>query len=176
MDLVAARHPEFREVALHYGRLEADEVRRISMFTPAARVGVFGLVRSEFLPTGELKLMPRFAAVAIARDGDLLESTDTAMHFALAMAMTVAAWRPGAALSDEAGEITAPAVKDVGLPEAISVEPSPAAALESEGIALWGCLFTVPVVIGVDLAKEEATGAVEIGGLESYFEVPEDQP
>ncbi|KQZ87200.1 hypothetical protein ASD64_07090 [Mesorhizobium sp. Root157] len=175
-DLVVAAHPDFRDVNLHYGRLEADEVRKISMFTPAARVGVFGPVRSEYLPTGELKIMPRFAAVAIAREGDLLESTDTAMDLAVALAATFAAWCPGAALVDGAGDITSPALLGVGLPEAISVEPSPARELEAEGIALWGCLFTVPVVIGVDLAKEEATGTVEISGLDDYFEVPEDAP
>lgn len=175
-DLVVAAHPEFRDVDLHYGRLEADEVRKISMFTPAARVGIFGRVQSEFLPTGELKIMPRFAAVAIARSGDLLESTDTAMDFALALAATFAAWRPGAAQLDDDGNVTSPALLGVGLPEAISVEPSPAAALEAEGIALWGCLFSVPVVIGVDLAREEASGTVEISGLDEYFEVPEDTP
>lgn len=175
-DLVKASHPQFRDVDLHYGRLEADEVRKISMFTPAARVGIFGSVRSEYLPTGELKITPRFAAVAIARDGDLLESSDTAMDFAIALAATFAAWCPGAALLDDEGEVTSPALLGVGLPEAISIEPSPAAELEAEGIALWGCLFTVPVVIGVDLAKEEATGTVDLGGLDEYFDVPDEAP
>lgn len=165
-DVIAARHPDFREVDLHYGRLQADDVKKSVMFSPACRVGVFGSVRSDVLPTGELKLMPRFAAVTIVKTGDLLESTDAAMELATAISATIAAWCPGEA---------APALPGVGLPEAITVEPSPAPVLEAEGIALWGCLFTVPVVIGRNLSKEDAEAIVELTNLDQYFPVPEDE-
>lgn len=165
-DLVKAELPAFLDVDLHYGRLQPDEVRKIVMFTPACRVGVFGSVRSEVLPTGELKLLPRFAAVALVKTGDLLESTDASMELATAISATIAAWCPGEA---------EPSLTGVGLPEAITVEPSPASVLEAEGIALWGCLFTVPVVIGRNLAKEDAEAIVELTNLDQYFPMPEDE-
>ena len=171
-DLVKARHPEFVDVDLHYGRLTPEEVRNISAFSPACRVGIFGSIKSETLPSGEVKLFPRFAAVVMVRSGDLVESTDTALALATALAPTIAAWCPGAALTDiEGAEI--PRIRGVGLPEAITIEPSPAGDLEKEGIALWGCLFTVPVAIGASLSELEAQGTVEILGIDQYFPVEE---
>ncbi len=174
-DLVKARHPEFADVDLHYGRLTPDEVRTITAFSPACRVGIFGSIKTETLPSGEVKLAPRFAAVVLVRSGDLVESTDTALALATALSPTIAAWCPGAALTDIEGVEIAPRIRGVGLPEALTIEPSPAAELEREGIALWGCLFTVPVVIGASLSEAEAQGTVEILGLDQYFPI-EDAP
>lgn len=173
-DLVQARHPEFAEVDLHYGRLTPDEVRDITAFSPACRVGIFGSIKSETLPSGEVKLLPRFAAVVLVRSGDLVESTDAALALATALSPTIAAWCPGVAVTDVAGAVVSPRIRGVGLPEAITIEPSPAAELEKEGIALWGCLFTVPIVIGASLSEAEAQGSIEILGLEQYFPVEEE--
>jgi hypothetical protein len=170
-DLVKARHPEFVDVDLHYGRLTPQEVRNITAFSPACRVGIFGSVKTELLPSGELKLFPRFAAVVLVRSGDLVESTDTALALAMALSPTIAGWCPGAAITD--GAETSPRIRGIGLPEALTIEPSPAAELEKEGIALWGCLFTVPVVIGASLSEAEAQGTIEILGLDQYFPVEE---
>lgn len=172
-DLVKARHPEFVDVDLHYGRLTPDEVRTITAISPACRVGIFGSIKSETLPSGELKLAPRFAAVVLVRSGDLVESTDTALALAAALAPTISAWCPGAALTDSDGVEISPRISGVGLPEAVTIEPSPAGVLEKEGISLWGCLFTVPVVVGASLSEIEAQGTIEVHGLEQYFQVEE---
>ncbi|MBX8802497.1 hypothetical protein HBA92_17280 [Ochrobactrum sp. MR28] len=161
-DLIKAELPEFKDVDLHYGRLMPDEVRKITAFAPAARVGLFGSVKSDILPSGEIKLSPRFAAVALTKTGDLLTSTDEAMQLALDMAAVISIWRPGIPLFDKQGIETAPPLFGVGLPEAITVEPSPAPELENEGIALWGCLFTVPIVIGTSLSEQDGGRLIDI--------------
>lgn len=161
-DLLKAQHPEFNDVDLHYGRLTPDEVRQITAFTPAARVGLFGPIKSDILPSGEIKLSPRFVAVALVKETDLLKTTDLAMKLALDMAATISIWLPGIRLTDKQGIEIAPPLFGVGLPEAITVEPSPAPELEAEGIALWGCLFTVPVVVGTSLSEQDGTAMVDI--------------
>lgn len=161
-DLIKAQILEFIDVDLHYGRLTSDDVRKITAFPPAARVGLFGSVKSDILPSGEIKLSPRFAAVAITKTGDLLSSTDQAMRLALEMAATISIWRPGIRLTDTGGIETAPPLFGVGLPEAMTVEPSPAPELENEGIALWGCLFTVPIVIGTSLSEQNGGMLIDI--------------
>lgn len=161
-DLIKAEHSQFLDVDLHYGRLTPDEVRKITAFPPAARVGLFGSIKSDILPSGEIKISPRFAAVAVTKTGDLLTSTDEAMQLALSMAATISVWRPGIRLIDTNGVETAPPLFGVGLPEAITVEPSPAPELENEGIALWGCLFTVPVVIGSSLSEQDGSSLMDI--------------
>lgn len=161
-DLIRAELPEFNDVDLHYGRLTPEEVRKITAFTPAARVGLFGSVKSDILPSGEIKVSPRFAAVALTKTGDLLTSTDQAMRMALEMAAAISVWRPGIRLTDTDGIEIAPPLFGVGLPEAITVEPSPAPELENEGIALWGCLFTVSIVIGTNLSEQNGGMLIDI--------------
>lgn len=153
---------ELADVGSHPGRLTPEQVREISAVSPACRVGLYGAVRTQILSSsGAVVAMPRYAAVFVVRAYDLLDSADLAMDLALRAAAFIADWVPGQP-DDARGR---QAIMGCGLPQDISIEDSDADELRREGIILWGCLFTVPLHTGTNLA-DNADERYEIEALE----------
>jgi len=151
-------HPEFRDVGRHRGRMTVEDVRAVTLFSPALRVGLFGKISTARLPTNETLLSVPFAAAVIVSAGDLLDSQDTAIALSLAVQSTLSGFAPGAA--DDVREWSA--LPGVGLCEDLAIDIAEGEELEADGIALWAVLFRVPVIVGVDLARADGESTVGI--------------
>lgn len=156
--LLEAAHPELRDVGRHRGRMSADDIKRLAVFSPALRVGLFGKLATEDLPSGERVLVVPFAAAVIVSEGELIDSQDKAIALALQVETTVAGLIPGAADEDRAW----PALSGVGLAEELSIDIADGDELDAEGIALWAVLFKIRVVVGEAWARAEAEEPIEI--------------
>lgn len=156
--LLETAHPEFRDVGRHRGRMSADDIRQIAVFSPGLRIGLFGKLATEDLPSGERVLVVPFAAAVIVSEGELIDSQDRAIALALKVETTIAGLIPGAA--DEEREW--PALSGVGLAEELSIDISDGDELDADGIALWAVLFKIRVIVGEDWARAEAEEPVEI--------------
>jgi len=161
-------HPEFRDVGRHRGRMTVEDIRALSVFSPALRVGLFGKISAVRLPTDESLLSVPFAAAVVASDGDLIDSQDRAIALALTVQDTLSGFAPG--MADE--ERAWPAIPGVGLCEDLAIDIAEGEELEKDGIALWAVLFKVPVIVGVDRAKAESEVTMEIE-LPEGFDIEE---
>lgn len=162
--MITARHQEFRDVGRHRGRMTPEDVKTAGAFAPAARVGLFGRLRSEREPSGQVCVRVPFAIAIIAAEGDLIDSQDRAIALAVAVQNSVAGFIPGAADA----ELDWPALQGVGLPEDIELDISDADWLDDEGIALWAVLFTVSIDLGDSFAAIEAAELTEISFREGF--------
>lgn len=151
-------HPEFRDVGRHRGRMTVEDVQKVSVFSPALRVGLFGKISTTRLASDETLLTVPFAAAVIVSDGDLLDSQDKAIALALDVQDTLAAFAPGMANEDRDW----PALPGIGLCDDLAIDIAEGEELEKDGIALWAVLFKVTVILGVDRAREEAESPVDI--------------
>lgn len=142
----------FREVKEHPGRLEESEIMKISGLTPSGRVGLWGRVGAEFMEDGQLLVRPGFAIAIIVKSTDLVRSHDEAMALARETLEVLAAFIPGAVNEEKGWD----ALTGVGLPENLSIDISSNQKLDDAGIALWGVLCSVPIRMGVSLARQEA--------------------
>ncbi|MCQ4630935.1 hypothetical protein GB927_012855 [Shinella sp. CPCC 100929] len=156
--LLETRHPEFRDVGRHRGRMSVEDIKAIGVFAPALRIGLFGKLTTEDLPSGERVLVVPFAAAVITAEGDLLDSQDRAIALALAVETSLARITPGAADEDRDW----PALSGVGLAEDLSIDIADGNDLDDEGIALWAVLFKIRVIIGENFAREGAEEAIQI--------------
>jgi len=150
--VLEAAHPEFRDVGRHPGRMTVDDIKALSVFAPALRVGLFGKISTSRLPTDETLLSVPFAAAVITSETDLIDSQDRAIALALAVQGTLSDFAPG--MADEERDWAA--ISGVGLCEDLAIDIAEGEELEAEGIALWAVLFKVPVIVGVDRAKAES--------------------
>ncbi len=156
--VLATRHPEFRDVDRHPGRMTVDDIKRVAAFSPALRIGPFGKISTQKLANGELELSVPFAAAVITNEVGLLESQDMAIKLAAAVSRTLPGFAPGMANEDD----NWPAMPGVGLCQDVAIDIAAGTELEDDGIALWAVLFKVCVTIGEDLAFAEATAAVDL--------------
>ncbi|MCW5708675.1 hypothetical protein [Shinella sp.] len=156
--LLEAAHPEFRDVGRHRGRMSVEDIRKLIVFSPALRIGLFGKLSTEDLPSGERVLVVPFAAAVIVCEGELIDSQDMAIALALKVETTLARIIPGAPDEDRDW----PILPGVGLPEELSIDIADGDELDADGIALWAVLFKIRVVIGEDLARAGAEDEIEI--------------
>ncbi len=164
-------HPQFRDVGRHRGRMTVEDVQAVSVFSPALRIGLFGKISTAHLPTGETILHVPFAAAVIVSEGELLDSQDKAIALALAVQDTLADFAPGRADADRDWL----ALPGIGLCDDLAIDIAEGEELEKDGIALWAVLFKVPVVVGVDRAREEGESPVELE-LPENFDISEILP
>nr|WP_298095934.1 hypothetical protein [uncultured Shinella sp.] len=156
--VLAAAHPEFRDVGRHHGRMTIEAIKDLVVFSPALRVGPFGKIVPRLQPNGETELTVPFAAAVIASEGGNLDSQDKAIKLALDIAGTLNGFAPGQANEDSDW----PAIPGVGLCHDVAIDIAAGEELEEAGIALWVCLFKVCFTVGPDRAYAEAASAVDL--------------
>lgn len=162
--------PEFMDCDAHFGRMTSKEVMRISSYPPAMRAGIFGAIKSGHLPSGQFVMMPRFAIAIITREADLLLAHDTAMDLAVKTKIAISNWMVGQA-HEETPYGPVDALGGVGTPEDITIDISADDSLDKEGVALLAVLFTLPIVMGENLAQQDGEFEVAIDGLDTYQDI-----
>ncbi|EGG93496.1 hypothetical protein IMCC1989_1152 [gamma proteobacterium IMCC1989] len=129
--------PDLKEVSLHPGRFNLDELKRIGTKAPAVYVSLMGTPTVKRIETGENEVYIRLAAFIVTRDERKLPKDEAALAIVESLLVVIPCQRWGLKNTSDAVNVKADNLFN--------------GSIERKGVAMWAITWEQTLRIGEDV-------------------------